>query len=362
MNKYDKKDNKINSKTKHNQTEKYGKEIVEDANKTKHSGELIKPIILDIRDKVSKLSDSELIRPNFRVYKSPNARPKSDYCYCSLVMIDDTYIPGALTLAYSLLLSGAKFNIICMVQDTHNIVKIGNKNKSTGVSKDSINALLELYDYVYGVDIIQVDNYISPNSHFTRRESYVNISLYATKVNMYALTDYKKVLYLDASCYIKKNPEFVFSKFNKPTFCSDLSYGLSNVGLSANVILVIPGLRYYTRAMLMIKKCNDIFGNLFFSRGIDEIILYYAVYPDWSDKLLDNCFKCSIYKYFQDCYVFTISKQKPFKKGTEDDVSCYIYYEIWDRISDMLLRKNVNLKKYYSHISTFRTHAITSLN
>lgn len=326
------------------------------------SNKLVMPDILDIRDKVAQLSENQLLKPVMRLYTSPNARPRTENCYCSLVMVNDAYIPGALTLAYSVHLSKTNCNLVCIVQDKPANLKIGNKYVDTGVSKEAIDALLELYDYVYGIDIIQVKDYVPPEGHFTRKVSYENISLYATKIYMYALTDYKRVLYLDASCYIGKNTDFVFDRYKQSTFRYDFGFAKSGVGLAANVMLVYPDLRYYTRGMLLVNRYYEIFKDYKFTRGVDELVLYYAVYPDWSKALLDNDYKCLIKKYVNRCYIYTVSGQKPFKKGVDNDTSLYVYYEIWDRISDMLLRRKPHLKKFYANIPKFRTHAITTLN
>src|SRR3989304_1609189 len=83
---------------------------------TKESFNKILPSINKINLIFDKIDQRKLIKPQFREYKINNYI-KTNYAYVTLLIIDETYLPGILILGYSLKKYNNNYNLICLVQD-----------------------------------------------------------------------------------------------------------------------------------------------------------------------------------------------------------------------------------------------------
>ena len=140
-------------------------------------------------------------------------------------MVSEEYLPAILVLGYTLRKYKNKYNVVCMVQDkpTHKIIN-GEKKYFPGVSKNSIDEILKIYDVVYGVDLIKTITQKSDKYHFTEQlKHYKNISVYTTKSQVFGLLDYKRVLFLDASLVVHKNIDYLFTEYTGNTFLNEIS-------------------------------------------------------------------------------------------------------------------------------------------
>ena len=104
------------------------------------------------------------------------------------------------------------------------------------------------------------------------------------------------------------------------------------------------------------KNFQRLFGEMWFNRGIDEFILYYSIYPEWSDTRLKwvswNAQRRSDAKKVT-CSMYFYSEHKPFVKSA-NDVPDYFNYDRWDELAVEFLKKYPRLHKYFSHIKEFR--------
>jgi predicted phage tail protein len=113
-----------------------------------------------------------------------------------------------LALAMSLRLYKTSSKLVCLVQDKSYINSYNGK-KIMGISQKVINDLLLLFDEVIGVDLLGVNNYVIPTDHFTNSSTYENIFYYCTKLVVVGLTQFDKIIYLDASTIIQKNIDYI---------------------------------------------------------------------------------------------------------------------------------------------------------
>jgi alpha-N-acetylglucosamine transferase len=118
------------------------------------------------------------------------------YAYVVLVMNGDDYIPGAVTLAESIRYSGTKFDIVCMI--TNDVTQTGQ------------DILLTIFDYIIEVPYIKFES--KPLKLKRQRELYGSWNPYSyTKWNAINLTQYKKVLCLDADMIsVNKSLDHIF--------------------------------------------------------------------------------------------------------------------------------------------------------
>lgn len=121
------------------------------------------------------------------------------YAYVTLVMLGDLYTAAALVLAYSLRILKTKADLVVLV--THD------------VSESAKRVLKTYYDHVIEINYIEVKNWRCEKQPHRKYLNYV-----FTKFNLFNLTQYKKVLLIDADAIVLKYPDHLFS-LNAPAGC-----------------------------------------------------------------------------------------------------------------------------------------------
>jgi lipopolysaccharide biosynthesis glycosyltransferase len=116
------------------------------------------------------------------------------YAYATLVMKEDRYVPGALTLGYSFKKHKTKHTTICM--------------HTPDVSKDAIAKLKIIFDKVFEVPYIEHESI--PMKSKKQREIYTWDSVSYTKWNVLKFDDYDKILFIDADTLVLQNIDFIF--------------------------------------------------------------------------------------------------------------------------------------------------------
>ena len=297
--------------------------------------------------------DENIQYPKFRIY-TRRKFIKKPHAYTSLLFKDETYLPGIITFGYSVKQSHTDFNLICMVQDKP-------FKNYPGVKQSTINDLLNIYDVIYGVDVLEIPNYIPHSKNFTfkNKNHYQNISAYVTKSNVFGLLDYEKVFFCDSSTILVKNIDFVFN-YDSDTFNYDKITRRTGLGLRGSFFLIKPSLFNYNKSLYLIKNYHNIFKTYFFVRGVDEVIIFYTIYPNWNDEYLPTNFDCDRVKKENDfCSLIFYQINKPFKKNNDDKKP--EDYKYWDEINQQLFFDYPKMKKYYSHIPYFRIPMIKNL-
>jgi hypothetical protein len=306
-----------------------------------------------------KKKKNSILLPTFRTYSNPYRNVKeTSFAYVTILFLGEKYIPSALTLAMSLRNAKVEQNIICMVQDKS--YKFGGKVYG-GVSQEGIQQLLKIFDVVIGCDLLEIENYQPPSNHFTKNSHYQNIHFYVTKLNVLGITNYKKIFYMDASSIVHTNIDSVFSKYDKSSFFEDEEYIFSKVGLRGTFFLLVPSITFFQKAIYLIQNYNIYFKNLYFCRGVDEVILFYSIYPNWSKKYLDLDWMCdgnTTEPKRKKCDIIYFQILKPFEPITNQPQHIvqryYQNYQIWDDIVKILLIQFPQFKDYFKHISHFR--------
>ncbi len=335
-----------------------------DIGKLTHESYLkIKDSMKQLDENIKKIKEDQLIKPNFRIYKSKLYNNyNKDYAYVTSVFINESYIPSALVLGKNIKLLKHKYPSVCMVQDKGYKVEKENGiiEYFQGVSQKGIDDLLELYDYVIGVDLLKVKNYVSSPYHFTNNVNYSNILYYVTKGQVLGLHMFKKVMYLDASSYLENNIDSVFTDFNSNTFLGDKEFEHTQVGIHGAFFLVTPNKYFYHKHMLFVNDYEKYFNDLYFMRGVDEVLIFYSVFPNWSRAHFDRHFACrkNKKKAFENCDIYHFQFDKPFRKNEHNAMesikSHYLYYDDWDKIVKILLKSHPHFKFYFNHIKGFR--------
>ncbi len=141
------------------------------------------------------------------------------YAYVVLLMINDSYLDGALVCGYSIrknCILSPTIELVCMITE--------------GVSQKAKDALVIIFDKVVVVPLLSVD--ASSWGSKKQKELYHWIEYSPTKWNCLALTDYDKVFLLDADMIVLEDLSHVFS-FSTPAgvFTSPYMYPYRKPGM-----------------------------------------------------------------------------------------------------------------------------------
>ena len=321
-------------------------------NKVTHREEFKnKTKIISLINEIGELTKTrKTTRPNFRKYYK--FFTKTDDCYCSIIFLNNSYLPGILNLGYSLKKTLTKKNLVCLVQD-----KPYKKNnyKFPGLSIDDINCILRIYDIVYGFDLIQIKNfnYLNTPPFFN---TYSNLGFYINKCLIVGLIDYKKIFFLDASSLVLKNIDKIIDNINinclKPNVeVSEFFLEGSNIllqnrfNINGQYMLIYPSLELYNTFLLLVNKYKNIL-NLIYSRsGIDEIIMALILFNKY------QFFNTNIIQK----YIINFQMLKPWKdylkvlllKNCRNCKDIKDNFDIWNKKAKKLLKTYPSLIKYF---------------
>jgi len=115
-----------------------------------------------------------------------------NYAYVTLVMLGNNYVSAAIVLAYSLRNLNTKADLVVLV--------------TNDVTEEDKNALRTFYDHVIDVSYINVRNWRTQKQPQRKYLDFV-----FTKFHLFNLTQYKKVLLIDADAVVLKYPDHLFS-------------------------------------------------------------------------------------------------------------------------------------------------------
>tara|TARA_A100001015_G_scaffold212455_1_gene238269 strand:+ start:9 stop:713 length:705 start_codon:yes stop_codon:yes gene_type:complete len=230
-----------------------------------------------------------------------------------------------------------------MVQDKKQII---NGKEYSGVSKKAINDLLKVYDIVYGIDVISLDLKLSDNI----LKLYPNNNIYATKGQIFNLTNYKKLIYVDASSVIIKNIDYIF----KSNYYGGIQFPQKDPGFKGGFMIFNPSLFYKLKFNYILKIHENLFKNIIFERGVDEIVFHYTLFGNKKYNFLEKEKWCKDYIEMWDvCNFISYEVNKPFREDKRESKNEKNYYT-WDKITKKLLLNLPELAIYYDHIKNIR--------
>lgn len=114
------------------------------------------------------------------------------YAYVTLIMLGDSYIPAAIVLAQSLINSGSEADRVVLI--TNDVTEEGKK------------ILSMFFNHVIPITYIEIPNWRTEKQTWRK---YLNLVF--TKFHVFNLTQYKKIILIDADALILKHPDHIFS-------------------------------------------------------------------------------------------------------------------------------------------------------
>jgi len=335
-----------------------------DIKETNLSHNKIKNIIIEIDNKFkNKVFDGNKY---FRYLKNIDKSEITKYCYCTMIILSNSYMPCILNTGYALKhIANVKYNTVCFVQD-----KPYYKNgiKFNGLNSEEIENIKKVYDIVIGIDLLKLNIDKKSDKYYV---NYTNIIYYCTRSYILGLTQYDKIIYLDGSTYIIKTIDYMFDEYDKSTYNVRFTKNNCIRGLNGNFIFIKPELYYFEKSLYLINKYTEIFDNDFFSLfTYDEDIMYYTIYPHWNKIIIDGNIFYNLFKYpkyqiedkVREIYpVMLNEQQKPFRYMLIKEIeernffnNDKINYKDWDDGVNLLISNFPELKKYFEYIKSYR--------
>ncbi|QEI03686.1 P13 [Rachiplusia nu nucleopolyhedrovirus] len=202
------------------------------------------------------------------------------YAYVTLVMLGDEYVQGAVVLAKSLLLTDTAHDLICMV--------------TKDVSEAGRDVLQKFYTKVIDVDYI---SYACPPM-LTKRQNQMYggwINHAFTKWQCLSLTNYRKIIYLDADHAVVKNIDHLFG-LNAPAVCFggdgyydklvhrdvltpkmiESFFRYNKILCKAGTVVLRPSLELLRAVLRQLNDKNRYLRTCYFHNGFDEQVLLQA--------------------------------------------------------------------------------------
>jgi len=139
--------------------------------------------------------NEEYLKPE----KMRDSNGNNIYAYVTLVMLGDSYIPAAIVLAQSLINSGSEADRVVLV--------------TNDVSEEGKQILSMFFNHVIPITYIEIPNWRTEKQTWRK---YLNLVF--TKFHVFNLTQYKKIILIDADAIVLKHPDHIFS-LNAPAGC-----------------------------------------------------------------------------------------------------------------------------------------------
>ncbi|KAJ4013845.1 glycogenin glucosyltransferase [Fusarium irregulare] len=222
---------------------------------------------------------------------------KSEQIYATL-LLSDSYLPGALVLAHSLRDAGANRKLAVLVT-------------LDSVSADSITQLKNVYDYVFPVPRIRNDH---PANLYLMNRGDLHSAF--TKINLWKLTQFSKIVYIDADVVAYRAPEELFDLPHPFAAAPDIGWpDLFNTG----VMVLDPNMGDYYAMIAMAERGISFDGadqgliNMHFGQRYHRLSFTYNVTPSAHYQYVPA------YRHFQSSInmVHFIGADKPWFTGRD---------------------------------------------
>ncbi|KAF9870824.1 glycosyl transferase family 8 [Colletotrichum karsti] len=245
------------------------------------------------------------------------------------LLLNDTYLPGALVLAHSLRDAGTSKQLVVLVTlDT--------------VSAEVITELKAVYDHVIPVPRIRNDR--PANLYLMNRP---DLHSAFTKVNLWRQTQFSKIVYIDADVVAYRAPDELFDIAAPFSAAPDIGWpDLFNTG----VMVLSPNMGDYYALMAMAERGISFDGadqgllNMHFKNTYNRISFTYNVTPSAHYQYIPA------YRHFQSSInmVHFIGPEKPWFKGRQPSQSDSPFEDMvgrWWAVYDRHYRATVGHKE-----------------
>ncbi|KAI9679774.1 MAG: glycogenin glucosyltransferase [Caeruleum heppii] len=235
---------------------------------------------------------------------------RGEDAYCTLLTSDD-YLPGAMVLAHSLRDAGTTKKIVIMVT-------------SDTLSASTIDQLKRLYDDV--VPVARVTNKLPANLFLMNRP---DLHSTFTKINLWRLHQYRKIVYIDADVVALRAPDELFEV--ESTFAAAPDIGWPDC-FNSGVLVLNPNLGDYYALLALAQRGISFDGadqgllNMHF-RDFHRLSFAYNCTPS------GNYQYAPAYRHFQSSIsmIHYIGTDKPWRQGRDLTGRAPVYEDLLGR-------------------------------
>lgn len=225
------------------------------------------------------------------------ASPGNEDVYATL-LLNDAYLPGALVLAHSLRDAGTKKKLVVLYT-------------SETVSTEVLNELKTVFDDT--IPVKPIKNNKPANLYLMNRP---DLHSAFTKINLWKLTQFRKIVYIDADVLALRAPDELFDLTHPFSAAPDIGWpDIFNTGVMA----LTPNIGDYHALFAMAERGVSFDGadqgllNIYFKDNFNRLPFTYNVTPSAHYQYLPA------YRHFQSSInmVHFIGREKPWFLGRE---------------------------------------------
>lgn len=231
-------------------------------------------------------------------------------------LCDNTFLEGVICLKKSLLLVNSKFELACMITED--------------VSQQTIEEL-ELHK----IKTIHVDKIFTKRNKGIKDRYFQNSWMMFTKINLWALSDYDQLVYLDADVLVLQNSDSLFDINNN--FCAVKDPGYN--GINAGVMILKPNKETFheMKSLIDSELYDNTYSDQSFTNWFYTIYKKDILYLPYNYNVLQK--RTSYEQFCKHISIFHYNGQKPWLNNIKHvNHKCFwqqnknIEYNLWHTI------------------------------
>ena len=294
----------------------------------------------------------------FKVLK--NKKKKTKYAY-AIKSFDNNEIGPLLNTFFSLKYTNPEYDIICFIHDSNYYEKDYLDNiylKYEALTDENIKIIKHLFDSVISTNISKFEN--TDNSN--------NSNIYYDFFYIPGYTDYEKILLIEHSCIVNENIDFLFGKYDKSTYSMTNSHRTYSGGLLPSITLINTNKYYIKKAQYLCDNYFIIFNKLYFFIPKHSNILYYTIFPKWTEEPFDENIVNFMWVYYPNIDIKYIDKYKYYVEYYSTIMQAPYFFKLeeskfqlnkkqyikWDENVKKILKQYPEYEIFFSYIRTYR--------
>jgi alpha-N-acetylglucosamine transferase len=295
-----------------------------------------------------------------------------DYAYVYLLMkstdLFESYLIATLVSAYALKKQKTKNKIVILL--------------TPDVDKKYYEIIRQIFDKIY------VTEYFIPSEKFMKNIVNDRWKYLYTKINLFRLIQYKKIVFINANLLPIKNCDYLFN-YNAPasvlafnydeffdytkkhiednyikkykTMCDiknidDINdkdffkYGNTNNVMMSSLLVFEPNMDTYKTLKNILNGKNNKYKDLVFTN--DEFFFTYFFRKEWTfiDQRFNSMFFVKRYPYLKHIFILNYQSGKPFLLTSKKKFSKYPEYKLWQEYKNNMLNEFSKLKKLINNL------------
>jgi alpha-N-acetylglucosamine transferase len=299
-----------------------------------------------------------------------------DYAYVYLLMkstdLFEKYLVGTLVSAFALRNQGVKNKIVIML--------------TKDIEEKYYKIIRKVFDKIYVVD------YFLPDDKFMKGILFDRWKYLYTKINLFKLTQYKKIVFINANLLPIKNCDYLFnydapaaalveSRFiklslenknreddfiqsNKMLCKHDtvkelikidkyknlLEYKNNEYFLMGSLLILEPNMKTYKEIKNILKGKNKKYEKLWFIHDEEFFTHYFRNKWTLIDQRFNSFLVSKKYPYLEHIFILNYQMGKPFLLNKKNKFNNYPEFKLWEKYKNILCNEFPSIKKFIDNL------------